>query len=170
MTVTLFFFQNHLKHNLFFVFVLLTVTSKLCSLFHGSMLWKNLFWSKLWVCDYTLKVKSFPGFSFIFISWLSPDHRSSPLNDTETTSPGKETPCFPKGCQSKVHYSSCVFLCTCFSEKRRKEGDCVNRRTLAVPLKCTTQHQRLIFILILSAVLMKTIPPLLLSHCRFSLL
>lgn len=57
-------------------------------------------------------------------SWPSPDHRSSPLDDTETSSPRKETPCFPKGRQSKVHYSSCVFVCTCFffreTEERRE--------------------------------------------------
>lgn len=53
-------------------------------------------------------------------SWPSPDHRSSPLDDTETSSPRKETPCFPKGRQSKVHYSSCVFVCTCFFFQRNR--------------------------------------------------
>lgn len=66
--------------------------------------------------------------------------------------PGRKLPAFPKGCQSKVHYSSCVFACMFLWERRRKEGDCVNRHTLADSLKCTAEHQRLSFILILAAV------------------
>ena len=65
-------------------------------------------------------------FSLSTSLWPSPDH-SSPLDDTETSSPRKETPCSPVGRQSKVHCSSCVSVC--MSVFKRNGG---KRRTVSI--------------------------------------
>lgn len=92
------------------------------------------FWSKSWVCAFTLKVKSLPWcFHSPPLSRPSPDHSSNPMNDTETSSPRKETPCFPKGRQSKVHCSSCLFVYMFLWKRQRKEWDWVNRQISWLP-------------------------------------
>lgn len=61
---------------------------------------------RTWVCLSTLRVKSLPWcFDSPPLCRPSPDHRSSPLNDTET-------PCFPRARQSKLQLL-CVFVCMC---------------------------------------------------------
>lgn len=74
-------------------------------------------------------------FSFSTSLWPSPDHSSSPLDDTETSSPRKETPCSPVGRQYKVHCNSCVFVCMSVFKRNGGKRRTVSIHTLADSLK-----------------------------------
>lgn len=71
------------------------------------------------------KVKSLPRcFPFPPLCWPSPDHGSSPLNDTKTTSPrkGRKLPAFPRGRESKIHCCSCASARMCFLRGTQERG------------------------------------------------
>lgn len=99
-------------------------------------------WSKLWVRASALKVKSLP---WCFHSPPLPPGRALTTGAAhwmtqKLVHPGRKLPAFPKDVSPK---STTAAVCLCargfFSEKQRKEGNCVNR---VDSLKCTAQHQR----------------------------
>lgn len=87
------------------------------------------------VCVFSEGEKFAVMFSFSTSLWPSPDHSSSPLDDTETSSPRKETPCSPVGRQYKVHCNSCVFVCMSVFKRNGGKRRTVSIHTLADSLK-----------------------------------